>query len=289
MKNLIAFLTKYHHWFLLVLLEVASGVLLFQKNSYQSSVLFTSANAVAGKVYEWDSAVRSFFSLKRVNEELMLRNFYLERQVSQLRRLYGDLTKDTTQAELEQLKFLSQYKLIPAKVVSNTIDKADNLMTIDRGRLDGVERDMGVACGSGVVGVVYLVSDHYAAVIPVLNVTSSRISCAIRGRGYFGYLQWYGGDASVAYVEDIPRHARFKRGDWVETSGYSSIFPPGVLVGKIEKIYNSTDGLSYRLKVRLSTDFGCLRDVMVISDKSIGERLRLQEQVKDSITMAPKQ
>jgi len=268
---------------------VASGVLLFQKNSYQSSVLFTSANAVAGKVYEWDSAVRSFFSLKRVNEELTLRNFYLERQVSQLRRLYGDLTKDTTQAELEQLKFLSQYKLIPAKVVSNTIDKADNLMTIDRGRLDGVERDMGVACGSGVVGVVYLVSDHYAAVIPVLNVTSSRISCAIRGRGYFGYLQWYGGDASVAYVEDIPRHARFKRGDWVETSGYSSIFPPGVLVGKIEKIYNSTDGLSYRLKVRLSTDFGCLRDVMVISDKSIGERLRLQEQVKDSITMAPKQ
>ena len=289
MKNLIAFLTKYHHWFLLVLLEVASGVLLFQKNSYQSSVLFTSANAVAGKVYEWDSAVRSFFSLKRVNEELTLRNFYLERQVSQLRRLYGDLTKDTTQAELEQLKFLSQYKLIPAKVVSNTIDKADNLMTIDRGRLDGVERDMGVACGSGVVGVVYLVSDHYAAVIPVLNVTSSRISWAIRGRGYFGYLQWYGGDASVAYVEDIPRHARFKRGDWVETSGYSSIFPPGVLVGKIEKIYNSTDGLSYRLKVRLSTDFGCLRDVMVISDKSIGERLRLQEQVKDSITMAPKQ
>ena len=289
MKNLIAFLTKYHHWFLLVLLEVASGVLLFQKNSYQSSVLFTSANAVAGKVYEWDSAVRSFFSLKRVNEELTLRNFYLERQVSQLRRLYGDLTNDTTQAELEQLKFLSQYKLIPAKVVSNTIDKADNLMTIDRGRLDGVERDMGVACGSGVVGVVYLVSDHYAAVIPVLNVTSSRISCAIRGRGYFGYLQWYGGDASVAYVEDIPRHARFKRGDWVETSGYSSIFPPGVLVGKIEKIYNSTDGLSYRLKVRLSTDFGCLRDVMVISDKSIGERLRLQEQVKDSITMAPKQ
>ena len=288
MKNLLAFISKYYHWLMLLLLETVSGVLLFQKNSYQSSVLFTSANVVVGKVYEWDSAVRSFFSLKRVNEELTLRNFYLERQVTQLRRLYGDLTQDTTQAELEQLKFLSQYQLIPAKVVSNTLDKTDNLMTIDRGRVDGVERDMGVACGSGVVGVVYLVSDHYAAVIPVLNVTSSRISCAIRGRGYFGYLQWYGGDASVAYVEDIPRHARFKRGDWVETSGYSAIFPPGVLVGKIENIYNSADGLSYRLKVRLTTDFGCLRDVVVISDKSIGERLRLQEQVKDSITMAPK-
>ena len=288
MKNLLAFITKYYHWLMLLLLETASGVMLFQYNSYQGSVWFTTANAVVGKVYEWDAAVRSFFLLTRVNEELTLRNFYLERQVSQLRRFYGDMTRDTTVLERQELEFLSQYKLIPAKVVSNTINKRDNFITIDRGEADGVERDMGVACGNGVVGVVYLTSAHYAVVIPVLNVTSSRISCAIRGRGYFGYLQWYGGDPSVAYVEDIPRHARFKRGDWVETSGYSAIFPSGILVGKIEKIYNSTDGLSYRLKVRLSTDFACLRDVTVISDKTIGEQLRLLEQVKDSITMAPK-
>jgi rod shape-determining protein MreC len=287
-KNLLAFLTKYYHWLMLLLLEVASGVLLFQYNSYQGSVWFSSANVVVGKVYEWDASVRSFFSLTRSNEELTLRNFYLERQVSQLRRLYGDLTRDTTIMERQELEFLSRYQLIPAKVVSNTLNKNDNLITIDKGRADGVEKDMAVACGTGVVGVVYMTSDHYSVIIPVLNVTSSRISCAIRGRGYFGYLQWYGGDPSVAYVEDIPRHARFKRGDWVETSGYSAIFPPGILVGKIEKIYNSVDGLSYRLKVRLSTDFACLRDVAVISDKSIGERLRLMEQAKDSITMTPK-
>ena len=287
MKNLLAFVARYYHWFLFVLLEVISGVLLFQYNSYQGSVWFTSANAVVGKVYEYDAAARSFFSLGRANEELALRNFYLERQVTQLRRLYEDLTHDTTFIERQELEFLTQYKLIPAKVVSITLDKADNLITIDKGRVDGVEKDMGVACGNGVVGVVYLVSDHYAVVIPVLNVTSSRISCAIRGRGYFGYLQWYGGDPSVAYVEDVPRHARFKRGDWVETSGYSAIFPSGVLVGKIENIYNSADGLSYRLKVRLATDFGNLRDVCVIGDKNISERRRLMEQVQDSITMAP--
>jgi rod shape-determining protein MreC len=288
MKNLLAFIAKYYHWLLLFVLETVSGVLLFQYNSYQGSVWFTSANAVVGKVYEWDAAVRSFFSMKRANEELTLRNFYLERQVTQLRRLYGEMTQDTTLQERQELRFLSQFQLIPAKVVSNSVDKVNNLITIDKGRTDGVERDMGVACGNGVVGVVYQVSDHYAVVIPVLNATSSRISCAIRGRGYFGYLQWYGGDPAVAYVEDIPRHARFKKGDWVETSGYSAIFPQGVLVGRIEKIYNSADGLSYRLKVRLSTDFACIRDVSVIGDKTIKERVRLQEQVKDSITMAPK-
>ena len=287
MKNLLTFVARYYHWFMLLLMEIISGMMLFQYNSYQGSVWFSSANVVVGKVYELDSSIRSFFSLKRVNEELSLRNFYLERQVTQLRRLYSDLTNDTTIMERQELEVLSRFHLVPAKVVSNSLEKTDNFITIDKGRADGVEKDMGVACGNGVVGVVYLTSDHYSVVIPVLNVTSSRISCAIRGRGYFGYLQWYGGDPTVAYVEDIPRHARFKKGDWVETSGYSAIFPQGVLVGKIEKIFNSVDGLSYRLKVRLSTDFGCLRDVYVISDKSVEEQLQLLKAAKDSITMTP--
>ena len=288
MRNLLDFLKEYHHWFIFIILEVASGFLLFQYNSYQGSAWFSSANAMAGKVYEWESEATKFFTLSRANEELTTRNFYLERQVDQLNRLYTDLTKDTTVMERNELQFLSQYKLIPAKVVDNSVHKPENLMTIDKGRKDGVEVDMGVACGRGVVGVVYLVSDHYAVVIPVLNATSSRISCAIRNRGYFGYLHWYGGDPSVAYVEDVPRHAKFKLGEWVVTSGFSSIFPSGVSVGKIEQAYNSRDGLSYKLKVRLSTDFSCLRDVCVISDKSIAERAALLQAARDSMTVVNK-
>jgi rod shape-determining protein MreC len=285
MRNLLDFLIKYHHWFIFIILEVASGVLLLKYNSYQNSVWLSSANAVVGKTYQWESKVITFFDQSRLNEELTQRNFYLERQVDQLRRLYTDLTKDTTVMERQELQFLSQYQLIPAKVVDNSVNKLENLMTIDKGRADGVEVDMGVACGNGIVGVVYLVSNHYAVVIPALNVTSSRISCAIRGRGYFGYLHWYGGDPAVAYVEDVPRHAKFKLGEWVETSGFSSIFPSGVLVGKIEQAYNSSDGLSYKLKVRLSTDFSCLRDVCVISDKSIAERAALMQAARDSVQM----
>ena len=285
MHNLLDFLQKYHHWFLFVFLEVISGVMLFRYNSYQGSVWLSSANQVAGQFYEMESGITSFFSMTRANEELTLRNFYLERQVNQLRRLYTDATKDTTVEERNQLQFLSQYKLIPAKVVSNSVNKPDNLMTINKGKADGVEVDMGVACGNGVVGVVYLVSDHYSVVIPALNANSSRISCAIRNRDYFGYLHWTGGDPMIAYVEDIPRHAHFKKGEWVVTSGYSSIFPPGVLVGQIEKVFNSNDGLSYKLQVRLSTDFSCLRDVVVVSDKSISERVKLLEAARDSIRM----
>jgi rod shape-determining protein MreC len=289
MRNLLDFLYKYHHWLVFILLEVVSVVLLFQYNSYQGSVWFSSASAVAGKVYELESKMTAYLSMAKENEELTMRNLYQERQLDQLRRLYAEATKDTTAAELKELEFLSQYKLIQAKVVENSIHKLENLITIDKGRKDGVEPDMGVACGNGIVGVVYLVSDHYSVVISALNAASSRISCAIRGRGYFGYLHWYGGDPSVAYVEDVPRHAKFKLGEWMVTSGFSSIFPSGVQVGKIEQVYNSSDGLSYKLKVRLSTDFGNVRDVVVISDKSIAERAALMQAARDSISFKQRQ
>ena len=147
---------------------------------------------------------------------------------------------------------------------------------------------MGVACGNGIVGIVYMVSGHYAVVIPVLS-SKSNISCAIHGRGYFGYLRWNGGRSDVAYVDDIPRHAQFEVGDTIETSGYSSMFPPGILVGKVTKAEDSDDGLSYRLEVKLSTNFGNLRNVCVIDDAEVKEKLDLLRQATDSLRLQRKQ
>ena len=282
MRNLIEFLAKYNHWFVFVLLEVISFVLLFQYNSYQGSVWFSSANLISGKVNDLNAEILSFFSLTRANTELTQRNLYLERQVAQLSDQLVKVTKDSSLIHQGQLQMLADYKLIPAKVVSNTIDKSDNFMTIDKGAADGVRKDMGVACGNGVVGIVYLVASHYSVVIPVLS-TKSNISCRIQGRGYFGYLHWQGGPSDIAYVDDVPRHAHFRLYDHVVTSGYSSVFPPGIMVGKILHVYNSADGLSYRLQVKLSTDFGNLRDVCVIDDAKMEERLEVLRAAQDSI------
>ena len=282
MKNLIAFIAKYNHWFVFIILEAISAVLLFQYNSSQGSVWFSSANVVAGKVYEWNSEIESFFSLTKVNEELTQRNIYLEHQVSQLSSRITKLTDDASFLHSNQLQMLSSYKLIPAKVVTNETNKRDNLITIDKGEADGVKKDMGVVSGTGVVGIVYMTSPHYSIVIPVLS-THSNISCTIEKRGYFGYLHWNGGPISLAYVDDIPRHAKFRRGDNIVTSGYSSIFPEGIMVGKVGYVFNSADGLSYRVQVHLSTDFGRLRDVCVIADESMKERLQIMRAAQDSI------
>ena len=286
MHNLVEFLAKYNHWFLFIVLEVISMVLLFQFNNYQGSVWFTSANAVAGKVYEADAQVKSYFNLSTVNAELTQRNLQLEQQVKFLEESLLDKTADSLTMANRQMQYLSQFGLVPAKVISNSLDKTDNLITIDKGSADGIHKDMGVACGNGVVGVVYLVSEHYSIVSPVLN-SQSNISCTIQKRGYFGYLRWKGGSSDIAYVEDIPRHAHFRKHDKVVTSGYSSIFPPGIMVGEIQQVYNSKDGLSYRLKVKLSVDFGKLRDVCVINDKAMEERIALLRAAQDSIK--PKQ
>ena len=282
MHNLLEFLAKYNHWFLFVVLEVVSFVLLFQFNSYQGSVWFSSANVVSGKLYEWDSNVETFFSLTKVNQELTQRNAYLEQQVQQLSEKLTDATKDSIWVHRNQMALLQNYHLIPAKVVANSIDKPSNLMTIDKGRADGVRKDMGVVCGTGVVGIVYLVSDHYSVVIPVLN-TKSNISCMIQHRGYFGYLRWKGGASEYAYLEDVPRHAHFKLGDNVVTSGYSAVFPQGILVGKVLHVFNSADGLSYRVQLKLSTDFAKLRDVCVVDDATLRERLDIMRAAQDSI------
>lgn len=284
MRNLLEFLAKYNHWFFFVILEVISLTLLFRFNSYQGSVFFSSANAVTGKVYEWDADVKNFFSLTKINEQLNVRNLYLEQTVKKLTEQLTVSTGDSNRLQRTQMRILNEYKLIPAKVITNSIDKKDNFITLDKGSADGVRKDMGVACGNGVVGVVYMVSSHYSIVIPVLS-SKSNISVTIKKRGYYGYLHWTGGSSELAYVDDIPRHAHFRLGDIVETSGYSSIFPPGIIVGQILHVYNSHDGLSYRVQVRLTTDFGNLRDVCIIDNTGMEERVNLLRAAEDSLRL----
>ena len=282
MRNLLDFLAKYSYWLLFVLLEAISFVLLFRFNSYQGSVWFSSANIVAGKIYDTSSKIESYFQLSKINEQLTQRNLYLEQRLAKLERNLGDSAADTAMNRSLLLQSLHPYRLIPAKVVGMSWNRRDNLLTINKGEADGVKKDMGVVCGTGVVGIVYLTSAHYAIVIPVLN-SQSNISCIIQGRGYFGYLHWTGGNISEAYVDDVPRHAHFKLYENVVTSGYSSVFPAGVMVGKILHVYNSTDQMSYRLKVELATDFGKLRDVCVIDNTALSEQADIMRAAEDSI------
>lgn len=282
MRNLLAFLAKYNHWFVFILLEVISFALLFRYNSFQGSVFFSSANAVAGKIYECRSDVTTFFSMSQNNKRLTERNLMLEQEVKTLSQYIARNNGDSLVLDKYQKQMLKDFRLIPAKVISSSLDKEDNLITLDKGKADGIHEDMGVACGMGIVGVVYMASDHYSIVIPVIN-KNSNISVTIKKRGYFGFLHWKGGPADIAYIDDVPRHAKFALGDYVVTNGYSSIFPPGIMVGKILHVFNSSDGLSYRVQLRLATDFGNLRHVCVIDNTPLKDKAMLLKAAQNSL------
>ncbi len=279
MWSLLDFLTKRYHYLLFLLLEGVGIVLLVRGNSYQTSMWLSSANTISGKCYELTSAVTAYFALRQENERLAERNMSLEEALAAAEQQI-ELLQPTSRELLATIP--PTYTTIAAHVVQNSVSKKDNLLTINKGSADGVRRNMGVVSGDGVVGIVYLVGTHYAVVIPLLN-THSSVSCAIRQRGYFGYLSWNGNDPRYAYMEDVPRYAHYKEGDVVETSGHSSVFPPGLTVGTVLCTFNSADGLSYRVKVALATDFARLREVFVVDNSLVQEQLDVLRAAQDSL------
>ncbi len=278
MRNLLDFLKKYSYLFLFILLEGISLLLLFRFNHYQGSVWFTSAATASGKVLEWQSGFLSYIALGERNRELVRRNIVLERRNRMLADELRMFTHDSTYTEKRQAAVLADFSLTEAEVVGGTVHKQNNYLTINKGERDGVKPEMGVVCGTGVVGIVYATTPHYSIVMSLLN-SKSNVSCRMRGTDYFGYLRWDGHSPLYAFLDDIPRHARIKEGMVVETSGFSAIFPAGLFVGRVKRIENSEDGLSYRLLVNLSTDFARLRDVCVMAHPHSAEIDSLEQLV----------
>ncbi|MCK9160621.1 MAG: rod shape-determining protein MreC [Bacteroidaceae bacterium] len=278
MRNLLNFLAKYSYWFLFLVLETLSLALLFRFNRYQQGRFFTSSNYVAGKVYDASNEFTSYFNLRSINDGLLDRNMILSKQVINLRRALEDYRLDSVEINSIEKMLPDSTKLIKAHVIRNSLNMVDNYITLDKGKLDGVKKEMGIVNGEGVVGIVYLTSRKYAVAISLLNSKSS-VSCKILGTNYFGYLKWEYGNTRYAFLKELPRHASFSLGDSIVTSGYSSVFPEGIMVGTIEDMTNSGDGFSTVLKVKLSTDFGKLGDVRIISRPTLNEKNKLEGSV----------
>lgn len=258
---------RFIHWGVFLILEALSGFLLFQFNTYQGSVWFTQANTVAAKIMDLEEEALSYIHLAKQNQYLTRQNVVLQYNMSIMRQQLDSLRHEPSYTEQIESQVTNGLRLIPAKVVTNSINRKDNYMTINVGRLDGVKPEMGVISGTGVAGIVSRVTDHYSLVMSILN-SQSNISCRLRDTGYFGYLKWNGGNPLQACMDDVPRHAQVSKGAIIETSGFSNVFPPGLFLGRVAQVRNSPDGMAYRLEVQLSTDLSCIRDVCVVQYES---------------------
>ncbi len=252
-------------------------VLLFSYNSHQCSVYLSTANAVSARLLRGQDKVTSYFGLAEKNRALVEQNALLQERILALESMSTQHLLDSlSKEEALQRVHRTGYRITPAQVVDKSINKTDNYITLDRGTADGVEPDMGVMGVDGIVGVVYKCTEHYSLVMPLLN-SKSRVSCKVYGSGDIGYLQWTGGDSRYAMLHDLPRYADVAVGDTIVTSGNSSFFPEGLMVGIVNELYPSQDGLYVALKVELATLFAKLEHAFVLGRMDADELAALQE------------
>lgn len=272
MKNLLNFFAKNSPFFLWLFLAIISIVLLCQNNPYHRSIWFGSANAVVGSVYDFQSNVTGYIGLRDINEDLLNRTGQLEAENLYLRQ---QLMKYEDEEKHRQ-DTVTQYEYMMAHVVGNSIIQAENYITLDKGALDGVQQDLGVADQNGVVGIVSKVSDHYSLVISVLN-PKLRLSVMIKNTESFGSLVWDGSDHRFAILEDLPRSVKFELGDTIVTTGYTTSFPKNVPVGRVAESFDK-GGSFLELRIELFTDFNRINDVHVIKNSMQEEQKMLESQ-----------
>lgn len=244
---------------------VAGFAMLFSRNPFQHHIYLSSANAISSGVYRTTSNVTSYFSLRDINEDLQHRNSDLELENYRLKSIIRDYQQKLYADTMTVDTVLSRYHFLIAHVINNSINRSHNYITIEKGRLDGIEPEMGVIDQNGIVGIVNVVGDHTARLISVLN-PYLRLSCKVKGENQVGSLVWDGRDPSEAVLEELPKHAKFVKGDTIVTSGYSSVFPEGVPVGTIVSGARDREDNFFTLRIKLFTDFSTLSTVRVISD-----------------------
>lgn len=279
MNNLFQFLYKHIHWIVFIALEIICFVLLFSYNSFQGSVYLSTANDVTARLLNGKDKVTSYFGLAGKNYALAEQNARLQQRIVELEMLYAQHRLDSL-AETEAVKrvWRTGYHITPALVIDKSVNKMDNYITLDRGTLDGIAPEMGVMGIDGVVGIVYKCTERYSLVMPLLN-SDSYTSCKVLGSKDIGILQWHGTDPRYATLHDLPRYSNVALGDTIVTSGNSSFFPEGVMVGVVEEANPSADGLYMNLKVQLCTSFAQLEHVFIVSKMDAEELMTMQEQL----------
>lgn len=269
MGRVFLFIYQYRAFFTFLLLELFCTWLIVLNNQYQGASFFNSANSFVASVNGFSHNTKEYFSLRETNSVLAEENTKLRKKLEQLNQatLLADTIGSADSAVIKQFDFVS------AKVVNNSIDFQSNFITINRGSADGIEPGMAVINDQGVVGKVKITSEHFSVVTSLLNV-DIMISALMKRTGYFGTIQWGGGDApdpDYVNLKYIPLHVKPMVGDTIVTSGYSGVFPEGIMIGTIARINPSPETSFHDLDVKLSQNFRKLSYATVIRSNLLNE------------------
>lgn len=273
MRNLLNFLTRYNNLIIFLFLEGIAFYLLTTGNNYHNSRLLNSVRGMTRGIEARIYNTTSYLSLHEINEKLAAENVALKNSIGKLVRKENSLFSTVNDSVNKQ-----QYLHTSAEVIENSINRQKNFFTINKGESQGIKVDMAVISASGVAGVIVGCSKNYSVAMSLLNL-DFKLSARIKSNGYFGSLSWDGRDYRYAILSEIPQHVIVNVGDTIETTGYSAIFPEGVIVGTVSD-YEKFGGDFYKISILLMTDFKKLHFVDVIGNMKKTEQLELEKLFK---------
>jgi rod shape-determining protein MreC len=268
-----------------VILELVSFWLIVKNDYYWDVSFFNTSNFYAAKTLEASNYVKSYMNLGNVNDQLVKENAELKNAVTAMQQLKG---REGDYYKVDSA-FARRFEFKVAKVVNNTVNLSKNYLTIDKGKLDGIEPGMGVICPQGVVGQVMQCSDHFSRVYSILhsefNVSSEVKNQTLRTKSEkaLGIAKWGGLNPRVIDLLTIDRFKPIKQGDSVMTSEQNVIFPSGTMVGRIRKLGAKQDQAFFDIEVELATDFQNISYVYVVNNKLKNEQEKLEETTRPEI------
>ena len=260
MRNFFNFLLRQHFFFLFLILEVISFILIVQNNFYQRSSFINTTNNVSGNILTSISNINQYFSLSETNRSISEEN---ARLLTESKKYYSKV--DNRIYFNNDTIFKQQYEFASAKIIRNSTTKRNNFLTLDKGSTQGIEPGMGVMTSNGVVGIVKEVSPNFSSVISVLN-KESKISAKVKKDGQIGTVTWKGGDYRFGQLIDIPTHVKLTPGDTIITSGFSNSFPEGIMIGTIVNYRIEKGDNFYTITIKFSTDFNSISYAYIVKN-----------------------
>jgi rod shape-determining protein MreC len=279
MRNIFLFIRRYLNFLFFLVLQIIALSMLFRYNKFHEASFMAVAKEWSGGIYDRANNVEYYFHLKKTNDSLVRENARLR---NTLRSSFEDadtaarMVTDTI--PYDSLGHTRKYLWREARVSNNSSSTQNNYITIHRGELQGVKKDMGVISSSGIVGTVINTSANYATVMSLLH-RQNRMRASLKKSGETGTVQWDGNSPLYLTLIDIPKSAKITKGDSIITS-YSERFPPGLVVGTVQSIVEDKSSNFYTLRLKPATNFFSLQYVYVIENLQRDEQKQLEEATK---------
>jgi rod shape-determining protein MreC len=270
LKRIYDFILLFKEYAVLSGLLVLSLILMAFGDNVQIRHIRSVATVIYGVVQDQISFLPRYFALRSENDMLRQMNINLADEVSRLR---DARVENIRLRNLLNLKESQRYPLIAGKVVGKNLILLRNTMTLNIGKLDGVQPRMPVINEGGLVGVVATVSDHYSTVRILLNA-DFRASAKVQRSRVDGILAW---DGDALLLTNVAKTLDVKIGDSLMTSEYSSTYPPDIRIGVVQEVSQQRGSLFKKVFVTPGVDFVTLEDVFVVAYTPDSERAELEQ------------